>query len=302
MKKCFLFVLLFLLLLSVPAVALANSPAPPTSFGVYIENRPEQAVYADLLLPMDSLNEKYADFNEENGEAYGLSRECQLVSYAEDGFVSYTFHFAGAVSEMDLRPREESEPGDVAYFCRFSQRGEELDHYGYIYKHFKQARIALADEQGNILQVSESFNFARNSLLAKRSGLISYNAATNIAEEGTTPRYMVAFLELTLLIILCSSGVETLLALLFRFRGKELLVVFLTNVITQIVLHTIFLVPFLLYRLALLLTEVLVLICEFAVYKLFFFKNRSAGFLLGFTFVSNFTSFLLGALLLLLFL
>ncbi len=299
MKKRFWFVSLFLLLLFVPSSISANSPAPPSHFTVEISNRPEEAVYADLLLPMDASHEWYADFNEKATEDYGLDRNCQLAAYEEDGFVSYTFHFACASSEMDLRSNAENySPGNIALFCYSYEDIFDVNQYGYVLKHFKQARIALADEEGNIIQVSDSFAFARDSLIKERSGYISYDAETNIAKDGTRSKYLLDYFVITFFIILFSCGVEILIALLFHFRGKELLVILLTNFITQLILHGVFLLFYRNYLLTLLIIELLVLVWEFTVYKLVW-KERSTALLIGYTLVANFASFIAGVIFLL---
>lgn len=299
MKKRFWFVSLFLLFLFVPSSISANSPAPPSYFTVEISNRPEEAVYADLLLPMDASHEWYVEFNEKATEDYGLDRNCQLAAYAEDGFVSYTFHFACAMSDMDLRSEEEYFSENMAHFCyAYDIMGGDVNQYGYICEHFQQARIALADEEGNIIQVSDSFNLARDSLIEERSGHIAYDAETNIAKDGTRSKYLLDYFVITFLIILFSCGVEILIALLFRFRGKELLVILLTNFITQLILHGVFLLFYRNYLLTLLIIELLVLVWEFAVYKLVW-KERSTALLIGYTLVANFASFIAGVIFLL---
>lgn len=89
-------------LLSVPTPV--NAWQPDEFFGVSVDEAhiPADTVYIDLLLPISPEDEAYVPYHEANGEAYGISRDSEIVGYCEDGYRSYTFHIADAVS--DWRP------------------------------------------------------------------------------------------------------------------------------------------------------------------------------------------------------
>lgn len=89
-------------LLSVPTPVYAWRP--DEFFGVSVDeaNIPTDTAYIDLLLPISPEDEAYVPYHEANGEAYGISRDSEIVGYCADGYRSYTFHIADAVS--DWRP------------------------------------------------------------------------------------------------------------------------------------------------------------------------------------------------------
>lgn len=62
---------------------------------------PEDTAYIDFLMPIPTEDEAYVDFNEANGELYGISQDSEIVTYCEDGFVSYTFHVSDAYSILE---------------------------------------------------------------------------------------------------------------------------------------------------------------------------------------------------------
>lgn len=66
-------------------------------------NIPEGTKYIDMLLPVETNDEAYTEFNSKNGEKYGIDEKSEIVRYCEDDYRSYTFHIKGAVS--DLKPQ-----------------------------------------------------------------------------------------------------------------------------------------------------------------------------------------------------
>lgn len=88
----------FLIALAVPAYAWM----PDNSFDVQIDQEqiPADTAYVDLLMPIPTDDEAYVPYHQENGEKYGIPAQSELVTYCEDGYRSYTFHVADAVSDM----------------------------------------------------------------------------------------------------------------------------------------------------------------------------------------------------------
>lgn len=76
---------------------------PDDWFYVSIDEQsiPEDTAYIDFLMPIPTEDEAYVDFNEANGELYGISQDSEIVTYCEDGFVSYTFHVSDAYSILE---------------------------------------------------------------------------------------------------------------------------------------------------------------------------------------------------------
>ncbi len=75
---------------------------PPYQFSIDVDTQkmPENAVYVDFLLPIDTDDECYVEFNAENGKKYGIDKDSQISNYCGDGYISYTFHIVDAKSEM----------------------------------------------------------------------------------------------------------------------------------------------------------------------------------------------------------
>ena len=135
-------ILLTLLLLATLLVlpVSANGPAPYPTFTVEMENYPPEACYIDLLIELSPEDADYAD-NRENfpDDSWGGS---QIFSYEENGYMSYTFHYRGADSNIKINN------GRVKFF----ERSEEN------LKRFQSVSIAVLDDQGYVLQVSEPFD------------------------------------------------------------------------------------------------------------------------------------------------
>ena len=76
---------------------------PDRWFYVSIDEQsiPENTAYIDFLMPIPTEDEAYVDFNEANGELYGISQDSEIATYCEDGFVSYTFHISDAYSILE---------------------------------------------------------------------------------------------------------------------------------------------------------------------------------------------------------
>lgn len=64
------------------------------------ENIPADTYYIDFLLPIHQKDKAYIEFNQSNGEKFGIEKSSEIVKYCEDGFVSYTFHVVDADSQM----------------------------------------------------------------------------------------------------------------------------------------------------------------------------------------------------------
>ena len=60
---------------------------------------PENAVYVELLLPISPDDENYTEYNQTNGEKFNILSDSEIVSYCQDGFMSYTYHLSDAKSK-----------------------------------------------------------------------------------------------------------------------------------------------------------------------------------------------------------
>ena len=138
--------------------------------------------YVDLLIPIADNEEAYTDFNESNGERYQISKDSEIVKYNVDGFRSYTFHFIGADSKMQINDLNNS--GRDEYVC-FANSPYSIDmnkmQYEIVESKYRKIKLAALDEQGNVLQVSEA-KYIRPNHWTKTRWSIDYDIGNNKLE------------------------------------------------------------------------------------------------------------------------
>lgn len=300
MKK-FLYSFICILLLSLalaPAVP-ANSAPTPDYLHISLSNVTEDVVFADILIQMSADDENYVSLNESNVELYKLPIHAEILDYAQDGFCSFTFHYKNSLSSIRLHEGTGLRY-DYVDFCTASQdwdySGEQYDD---LLNNYKEIKIALLDVNGSILSVSDAFSINENSSFFRSfSGNLKYDTQAKQIERQYTTNSVSIFLAgigllLVLIFMFFSVGLEVLTALLFRFKGKQLLVIFITNLITQIGMRTLHLFIPLPYLANILLLEALVYTTEFFVYKKFF-KDVKTSKILLYTVTANTVSLVLG--------
>lgn len=113
----------------------ANAPAPPAYFYCSVDDHPPQAVYVDILIPLSEQDEAYTPYNEKN-EIYGhLTKDSPIVSYAQDGYRSLSFHYAGVGADPEI---------SSALFT-MEQYSQSIDRIA------PSIKVALLDESGRVL-------------------------------------------------------------------------------------------------------------------------------------------------------
>ena len=98
----------FLFLLAIvcccfPLPASANAPAPPAFFYGEIVNAPAEAVYADILIPLDTSDSHYVAFNSENRTG-NIGPDSPIAQYEEDGYRSFFCHYDGVRAQERALP------------------------------------------------------------------------------------------------------------------------------------------------------------------------------------------------------
>jgi len=254
-------VLLTLLLLSAFLVlpVSANGPAPYPTFTVYLTNYPPEARYMDVLVQLSPEDADYTD-NRDNfpDDTWGGS---QIFSYEEDGYVSYTFHYRGAQCYIRI-----SKSGRVEFFANSEEKLQR----------FQSIKIAVLDEQGNILQISEPFDPDPSALMAMNLGYANYDYEADTVEVPNHSNETLSLGIIGIYILISLAGVVVTVFvewLISHFFVSLLLygkVIVWTNVITQLTMRILFvlLYSFLLpnYLLWTLLLEVAVYTAEYLVY------------------------------------
>lgn len=156
------------------------------SFTPYIfctlSNLSEEVYYVDLLIPISEDDEAYTDFNESNGKIYQLSKESEIVKYDVDGFRSYTFHFLGSDSKMQIYDSSEVSGNEHVNFADSKDLLEkDKMQYEILEKKYKKIKLAGLDREGRILQVSEAKYIIPNHWIKTRWD-INYDVTNNKLE------------------------------------------------------------------------------------------------------------------------
>ena len=222
----FLTLLLLTALLALPVSA--NGPAPNPVFLVGLKNYPPEACYIDLLVQLTSDDANYTD-NRGNFPDPSWA-QLEIFSYSEHDYTSYTFHYRGAEGNIKI---EDSK-------VRFFQRTEEN------LERFQSVMIAVLDENGNILQISEPFDPEPPALMAMNLGyaIYDYEADTvevpNHSQKGLILSMLGIYVLIAILGAVVTVFVEWLIAHCFTPLLLYLKVVLLTNLVTQLTMRILF--------------------------------------------------------------
>lgn len=279
--------------LAVPA--LADAPVPKHYFTVeYHEGElPEGAAYLDLLIKINPKDEQYTAVNSDIADKYGLKSDCGLVTCNSDGYVSFSAHYRNAGSEIKLIS-DSGKYQNIVFSSSLNTQFEDLTG------RYKSAKIALFDRNGNLLQVSEKFNISRPDH-GYLTGNIYYDAVNNTAEasayHSVISRLFSSLLPVNVLFfgILFSVGIEILIAVWFRFKGRSLVIIALVNIATQVIMRVLFVFSPWSYWLTVLILETGVYIGEFVLYKIWI-KEKTILQIGIYTVTANTASLLLGLL------
>lgn len=286
-----------LLACMLPLKVSANSPEPTPYYTFYLANLPEGAEYVDLLIHLRETDEMYADLITENIPD-SFSRDAQILSYCENDYRSYTFHYRDALSMIKI-----GRDGDVRYFTGNEAKWDEahirFDHAADIDAR-GQVMLAMLNAQGDILQISQPLDLTNVSKFSYRLGDFYYDCATgeliidHIEKNRLDPpgHYIVS----SVFGILITCLLEWLTSLVFPLKGYRGLIVG-TNVVSQILMRTVYALLYLYsplgYGTITLGLECLVYLGEFLWYR-WRMKGVSWQTALGFTITANTLSWLLG--------
>lgn len=291
--KGFIFLLLLFITCSVSILpASADGPGPPAGFHVSITNLPENAAFADLLIPIGLNDPNYAKMNRKALTSNKLSATAQIVTYAEAGYRSYTFHYKDSFSAINLN-------GSGVSFCYgVNLDGSLQTQLGAIRSSYKTAKIALLDKSGNIVLVSPAFTIADPKGFRNMTGEISYDASANVAKMVTevsdsSIAIFVVMIIVYIITTLFTIMIEVLIGFIFRFRGKQIGIIILVNLISQVIMHLLFVVIPLSYWTMVFITEPLIYLGEFIAYK-YLLKDVPTKRILFYVIVANTASLVFG--------
>lgn len=282
------------LLCIAPLRVSANSPGPSIGICFVLTGLPKDTVYVDLLIQLPDSDPLYVDLVEDNLSG-GITAQSEIVSYCEDSFRSYTYHYRNAQSLIEVQ--------EYRYVHFFTNDAWE-DYSGHredVYSRGK-IRLAMLDREGDIIKVSPTFELRTDGFLSDMIGIFDYNAVTDEFEvrEQTSVIAWFVYICLCVLCLLLTVAAEILVAVLFRMKDF-LDIIKRTNIVSQILMHSLFVLLYAFvssnYLLNMLILEVLVYTGEFIYYSKTIW-GISAKKCFVYTVTANTASLILGILLL----
>ncbi len=283
--------------LFLPLQVSANSPPPAPFYIIKLSDLPEGTVYVDLLVYLPESDPYYTELEEENLPE-GFSAQSEIVTYQQNDFRSYTFHYASAKSSI----RADSADG-VLFFMDSRDNWESIRHDHMDDVEAKgEIRLAMLDAEGNIIQLSQTFLLKARKFLGSIEGYFLYNGAADTLEieERTTSFGYVLYGILACLGMTLTCLLEWAVARLMGLGREDSSNVALVNIFSQILMHFVYIVfysvVFWRYTVALVLLELLVYVGEFLYYRFVLLWHLSVKKCLLFTVTANTASLLLGML------
>ena len=290
---------------------LANSPAPSDSLTIELTNLSSNMVYADLLIKIDQTCPEFTPLNHAKLEQTGFAETAQIVTYNQDGFMSFSFHYKNAQSNIkifnisDIDPNyvepeyEDGQISELAYsyvdFCRGLEYNEYLSQYENLLANYNCIKIAILDEKGDIVSVSEEIDISPPGQAYQFYGYIRYDVANEKIDPGITFNTFYALFSAigTITLMLLSVALEVLVAVIFRLKSKQILAVLLVNIVTQTIMRALYFVLPFTYLVSTIILEMFVYGGEFFAYKMLWKEEKTAKIAI-FTVAANTVSLLIG--------
>ena len=240
-----------------PLAVSANSAPPSFAYTFYLQELPTDTKYVDILIPLNENDDSYVQVNEGNLPGTFLG-DAQILTFRQDGYCSYTFHYRDALSDMEVSSEQQ-----VVFFAtnqpEHTQNGhrEQIEEMGTI-------RLAMLDEKGNVLQVSKELVLNSRRIFATLTGKFQYNAAADTFDMSRETNHGFVFLYLLIafagLVFTCIS--EYLISVPFGLWKQYGNTIVCVNIVSQILMHLLYILLYGLlfwrYAAAVLLLEVLV--------------------------------------------
>lgn len=157
MKKIVLFVMISITLAALsPFTAYAHSNAQKIEIDTY--HFTDDACYIDLLIKMDSDDEYYTEFNNDNMDRFDLDNT-KLAEYRDaDGHISFSCHYKDIYSDLMINKKTVRDTL-ISENCFTLDKDLEIDLNVMtdLYDKKRVFKIAVLDKDGSIIQVSDPF-------------------------------------------------------------------------------------------------------------------------------------------------
>ena len=278
-----------------PVTVQANSPPPAPYYVFELSELPEGTVYVDLLIKLPESDPEYVALEESNLPE-GFSSDAEIIGFCEGDFRSYTFHCQNSKSLIRIQDDDRvyffvDDLSDYSQEFKIEHK-ENVDSVGWI-------RLAMLDEQGNILKVSPVFSVKSRQFFGSVSGRFQYNGTTDeyIAETDISVSGILLYLILCMSALVLSCLIEYLVAIPFGLRKQYGSKIILVNIVSQIAMHLSYIllysIVFWRYPYAVILLEVLVYSGEFMIFRRIM-REKSLTKCIGYTVAANTASLALG--------
>ncbi len=217
-----LLLLLVCTLLTVPVSA--NSAPPPRFYEVRLTNYPENAFYVDLLVELSVDDANYSD-RVATEYPEGILADSQIVQFNKDGYMSYTFHYKDSDSNIIISEDKVTFfENNYEHFLKFDER--------------ETVKLAVLDQFGNIIQISEEFCFAPlGRKISRELGYIDYDVQADkiTTHDIVDPLNYIFWINIGTIITIL---VEVIVSLIFKLKRPKLIAV--TNLASQIIMRILF--------------------------------------------------------------
>lgn len=155
MKKLFCIIALIFIFVC-PIEAYAHSNAQKIEVDTY--HFTDDACYIDLLIKMDSNDEYYTEFNNDNMDRFDFDKT-KLAEYRDvDGYISFSCHYKDIYSDPMINKKTVRDTL-ISENCFTLDKYLEIDLnvMKALYDKKRAFKIAILDKDGSIIQVSDSF-------------------------------------------------------------------------------------------------------------------------------------------------
>ena len=236
--------------LILPFSVYANGPAPSPELCFYVHNLPEGTANVDLavLAPADEM----VDLAQEPPE--GVKADSPLARGQYGKFVSYSFRVRYAKST--IVPDERN--------CVLFGHAGAIPGWG-------QIRLIMADRNGEVLKISDSFRITPRNLFDYSLNTFDYDAATDTLEMETAHSSLafILYVLVSLAGLVLTCFCEWLVGGAFKLTAVHGKLIIIVNVVSQIVMRVLFVILYSMipqYWLIMMLLELLVYAGEFVAY------------------------------------
>ena len=211
MRKCFLILVALLVLLQLPLTCYAWVPSTQFFCQVSEENIPENAVYADLLLPIPADDEDYTPYNSLNGSIFNIPENSQIAQYNEEGYQSYTFHLENANSEIQLVTEISASQSVAQVIFLADDRNmtiqETYQRYYQFCQKYQTAKLAYLDAEGNVISVTNTVKLYKKDLLDRMPQTSIWLSGNKLSVDFNygPPTYLIVVIPVILLIVIVAA-------------------------------------------------------------------------------------------------